>query len=148
MEGVERLVRPLQRAYFSCCYACTDDRNSASEVSPCVQRCVAPISRINEALGTAQSSFQQRMQRCHQVAGEAVPANSSTPSGEPTPAALAAYTARLQPCMEEELSKLDALLAPVQSAIPGALDEIRGMDSGSGSRGVKLDSGAGSKKWW
>ena len=146
-------MRPLQRAYFSCCHACTDDFRPSKEVGPCVQRCVEPVARINGELEGMQQAFQQRMSRCHELAGEAVPRE---PSGDgrggkgPSPEAIAAYVSRLKPCVEEELQKLPALVSPVRDAIPGALEDVKRIGLGGGSGPTKgLIVGDGQKKgWW
>ena len=123
---IEKLIRPLQRAYFSCGLACVDDKRAASEISACVERCTQPMSAVEQRLGAAQQAFQQRIGRCHQLAGEAVkPRASHDSDGQPSPADIAAYVARLRPCVDEELGKVDNLLLPVREAVPPALADMR-----------------------
>ena len=148
---IDKQLRPLQRSYFSCCVTCTDDVRPSEEVGRCVQQCVDPVSRVTEQLQGAQEAFQQRMKRCHQVAGEAVPRDEGGADGQPSAAAMAAYTARLRPCFEEELGKLDSLLAPVHAALPRAMEDLRAFSASAGSgsgRRTGVEVGEGKKSWW
>ena len=136
-SSVDKSVRPLQRAYFSCCHACSDDVRPAGEVGPCVETCVSPLALVQEALSDAQQTFQTRMKRCHQMAGEAIPASERKELSE---ASMAVYVGKLRPCIEEEIKKLPELVKPVQSLIPKAISDIERVTPKTGGLGGERKS--------
>lgn len=130
-SAIDREVRPLQRAYFSCCHACSDDTRKAEEVGTCVESCVVPVSTVQEALSEAQHAFKSRMSRCHQMAGEGIP--SSDRSSSVSEETMGLYVGKLKPCVQEEVKKLPALLKPIHSLIPqamGSYDKLPGAGAG------------------
>ncbi len=40
IEVLDKQIRPVQRAYFNCCYACSDDRRKSAEVPGCIAELV------------------------------------------------------------------------------------------------------------
>lgn len=145
---LDKALRPLQRAYFACCYACHDDAKPMSEVAQCAAACAGPVEAVQESFGQAQQAFQQRVSRCHQIAGEAVPSGEAArgPDGKPSAAALAAYVGKLRPCVEEEVRKLDNLLGPIKQGVPKALEAVA---AATPAGGPQLGAPAAAKKgWW
>ncbi len=139
-SAIDREVRPLQRAYFSCCYSCSDDKRKAEEVGTCVESCVAPVSSVQEALSEAQQAFKSRMSRCHQMAGEGIP--SSDRGSSVSEETMGLYVGKLKPCVQEEVRKLPALLKPIHSLIPKAMGDYDKLP-GAGAGGL-----GGAKKSW
>jgi len=137
-ESVDRKVRPLQRLYFSCCYNCSSDERPAAEVGPCVASCVSPLTLVQDALSEAQEKFQSRTKRCHEIAGESIPASERR---EVSAASMALYVAKLRPCVEEETRKLPELLRPIHTLIPKAISELEKVTPKNGGLG-------GERKGW
>lgn len=38
IEELDKKVRPVQRAYFNCCYLCSDDSRAAVDVPSCISQ--------------------------------------------------------------------------------------------------------------
>lgn len=122
---VDRDLRPLQRAYFKCCYGCSSDDRLAADVPPCLSRCQEPMAGVQEDMGAVQSTFQARLKRCHSLAAESLPSELSRGGARaPSDAEMKLYADRLAPCMREEINKLPALVAPLAAAVPKALAAV------------------------
>jgi len=92
---LEGRLRPVTRAYFACCSACTDDARPTEAVSACVAACSEPLAAVQGRLRAAQEDFQGRVRACHGRAGEHVTGDAANP----TAAEAAAYTRALRPCL-------------------------------------------------
>ena len=153
MAPLDRAMRPLQRAYFMCCHACSDDERPASAVSTCVQDCVTPVARVNAQLQSATELLQQRLGRCEQVAMEAVgeggEGGGSGSGSSSEEARKRAFVARMRPCVEEEVGKLARQLEGVRASVAPALEEVQRLGaSGGAGRRRGLEVGEGKKSWW
>jgi hypothetical protein len=126
IERIDKELRPLQRAYFRCCFSCSDDTRPSDKVGSCIEACQAPVAAVQESLGGAQQSFQNRVRRCHEMAGEAVPESSArrNDDGSPSAATVSAYLRSLEPCIAGELRKLPSLMTPIHDRIPRAFEDI------------------------
>lgn len=78
----------------------------------CIAKCSGPPSAFAAALGEASEAFQSRIQRCHQVAGEAAGAAAEHER-------LDVYVSRLRPCFAEESGKLGSLFAGAKAVLEG-----------------------------
>jgi len=98
--------------------------------------------RVQEALGQAQDTFQERVGKCHAFAGSQVDDSKGTlaSSGKPTPEQLEAYAKALQPCVESEVKKIHELLVDVNSKVPKSLADIRAATP-SGGQGLENKKG-------
>jgi hypothetical protein len=149
MAPLDRAMRPLQRAYFMCCHACSDDERAASAVSTCVQDCVTPVARVNAQLQSATELLQQRLGRCEQVAMEAAGEGGSGEGSSGEEARKRAFVARMRPCVEEEVGKLSRQLEAVRASVAPALEEVQRLGASGGvSRRRGLEMGEGKKSWW
>ena len=147
MAPLDRAMRPLQRAYFMCCHACSDDERPAAAVSSCVQDCVTPVARVNAQLQSATELLQQRLGRCEQVAMEA--AGEGGEGGSSEEARKRAFVARMRPCVEEEVGKLARQLEGVRASVAPALEEVARLGAAGGAgRRRGLEVGEGKKSWW
>jgi hypothetical protein len=141
---VDADLRPLQRAYFKCCFGCSDDARPTAEVAPCLARCQEPMAAVQEDLGGVQATFQTRLKRCHALAAEALPAELSRGGAgarAPSEAEMGVYAARLAPCFREEMGKLPALVAPLTAAVPRARAAI---EVATPAAAAAIDK----KGWW
>jgi hypothetical protein len=136
MEGLDKRVRPVQRAYFACCYACADEGRKATEVPDCISACQAPMIEVQSTLAEAQEEFQGRIGRCHQAAGEAVDglAASMEKGGKPSGAQMAQYAGSLRPCVAGEVAKIEGLLAPSHARVPTAMAAIKAATPAGGQQ--------------
>lgn len=145
IQALDKRIRPVQQAYFACCYACSDMSRPTQQVPECISQCQSHMIGVQEALGTAQETFQQRVGQCHAVAGAAVDDKSGAlaKSGKPSAEQLAQYADALRPCVEREVGGIGPLLSDVTARIPKALADIKAATpAGVG----QVD---GSKKgWW
>lgn len=109
-------------------------------------RCQEPMIRVQEALGQAQDTFQERIGKCHAFAGSQVDDSKGTlaASGKPSTEQLEAYAAALQPCVENEVKKIHELLVDVNSKVPQSLADIRTATP----TGVTGLDGKSTKKGW
>jgi hypothetical protein len=125
INRLDKDLRPLQRAYFRCCYGCSDDARASSDVPPCISRCAAPMESVQEGLGEVQGTFGARIKRCHELAAESLPAELSRGGKRgPTDEELALYADKLRPCVREEIAKLPALVQPLLDAVPRSLQAV------------------------
>lgn len=121
VSRLDALLRPVQRAYFACCTACTDDSRATEAVSSCVAACAEPLSAVQGKLRAAQDDFQARVRGCHGAAGELVKGDAANP----TAAEAAAYTRALRPCLAAATDALPALVEPVYAAVAPAMAQIK-----------------------
>jgi hypothetical protein len=128
---IDKELRPLQRAYFRCCFQCSDDSQPAASVTSCITACQTPLSDVQSSLGGAQQAFQNRVRRCNEIAREAVPTPASGRSGNDADA-VAAYMAALEPCMRKEIEKLSNLMDPIHDSLPAALSAVTDSTPNSG----------------
>lgn len=120
---IDKELRPLQRAYFRCCYACSDDSQPAKDVTSCISTCQEPLAATQASLGGAQQAFQKRVQRCNEIAREALPTQTRDDKNSEA-VAVAAYVGAMEPCMQKEIHKLSSLMDPIHASLPKALASV------------------------
>jgi hypothetical protein len=131
-SGLDSSIRGLQRQYFECGVRCTsDERRSNDEVAECIQRCQEPMERATSLVKAAGETYQARIHRCHETAGEAV---SGDVHGDPSPEQLRQYAAKLKPCLSEQVGKLPELLKKTTDQMP-SLDGASGGAAGGAKKG-------------
>lgn len=126
VESLDKKIRPSQRAYFACCYACSHESTKPQEVPDCLSSCQEPMMRVQERLQNAQETFQGKIGACHAAAGAKVNSEGGSKfvRESPTPGQLTIYAASLRPCVERETAGIDSLLKEVLTVIPDALRDI------------------------
>ncbi len=70
IQQLDKQIRPVQRAYFSCCFACSDASRPAADVPSCIAACQQGMIAVQTALGDAQETFQGMIGKCHGVREE------------------------------------------------------------------------------
>jgi hypothetical protein len=125
VESLDKKIRPTQRAYFACCYACSHESNKPRDVPECLEKCQIPMLQVQDKLSNAQETFQTRISTCHATSGTKVNSEGGKFNREnPTPGQLTIYASSLRPCVERETQNIDSLLEGVLSVIPDALKGI------------------------
>ena len=119
---IDASIRPLQRAYFKCCYGCSDDARLTAEVPACLSRCQEPMSGVAEQMTEMQNEFQSRLKRCHKIAASAIPGGGRDRQYGAEDYAL--YAEKLRPCVREEVSGLPSLVKQLTEAVPQAMASI------------------------
>jgi hypothetical protein len=135
VNGLDKKLRPAQRASFQCYYACTDDSRAAGDVSACIAECQEPMGRVQEALSEAQEAFQTRIRACHETAGAKLEPKGPASQGKPTAAEMEAYAAAFRPCVAREIAGIQTLVAPVHAAVREALVTIKVRTPSGGAKG-------------
>jgi hypothetical protein len=125
VDGLDKTLRPAQRASFQCYHACTDDARAAGDVSACIAQCQEPMGRLQEALSDAQDGFQNGIRACHESAGAKLDPKGPASLGKPTAAEMEAYAAAFRPCVAKEIAGINVLVQPVYKSAGEALVMIK-----------------------
>lgn len=67
IEELDKKIRPVQRAYFACCYASSHETFKADDVPDKIGLCQRPMLEVQQMLSAAQQEFQGNIGKCHQV---------------------------------------------------------------------------------